>query len=52
MLKINVVAEGVETAAQFKRLREIGCPHAQGFWFSKPVAIADAEALLAHTPAW
>jgi diguanylate cyclase (GGDEF)-like protein len=52
MLKINVVAEGVETAAQFKRLREIGCPHAQGFWFSKPVATADAEALLTHTPAW
>jgi len=52
MLKINVVAEGVETATQFKRLREIGCPHAQGFWFSKAVATADAEALLAHTPAW
>ena len=52
MLKINVVAEGVETATQLKRLKEIGCPHAQGFWFSKPVGTSDAEALLAHTPAW
>ena len=52
MLKINVVAEGVETASQFKRLRELGCPHAQGFWFSKAVATPDAEELLMHAPVW
>jgi len=52
MLKINVVAEGVETALQFERLREIGCSHAQGFWFSKPVDRAATQALLLHAPVW
>jgi EAL domain-containing protein (putative c-di-GMP-specific phosphodiesterase class I) len=52
MLKINVVAEGVETSLQFKRLREIGCSHAQGFWFSKPVDRAATQALLLHPPVW
>ncbi|OFV83041.1 MAG: hypothetical protein A2Y78_01140 [Acidobacteria bacterium RBG_13_68_16] len=52
MLKINVVAEGVETSMQFKRLREIGCSHAQGFWFSRPVDRAATQALLLHPPVW
>ncbi len=52
MLKINVVAEGVETALQFERLREIGCSHAQGFWFSRPVDRAATQALLLHAPVW
>ncbi|HVN77195.1 MAG TPA: EAL domain-containing protein [Thermoanaerobaculaceae bacterium] len=52
MLKINVVAEGVETAVQFEKLREIGCSHAQGFWFSRPVDRSAAEAMLLQAPAW
>jgi diguanylate cyclase (GGDEF)-like protein/PAS domain S-box-containing protein len=52
MLKINVVAEGVETALQLARLREIGCSHAQGFWFSKPVDRAATQAMLLHAPVW
>jgi diguanylate cyclase (GGDEF)-like protein/PAS domain S-box-containing protein len=52
MLKINVIAEGVETAVQFNRLREIGCSHAQGFWFSRPVDRAATQALLLHGPVW
>jgi diguanylate cyclase (GGDEF)-like protein/PAS domain S-box-containing protein len=52
MLKINVVAEGVETSLQFRHLREIGCSHAQGFWFSKPVDRAATQALLLHGPVW
>jgi diguanylate cyclase (GGDEF)-like protein/PAS domain S-box-containing protein len=52
MLKINVVAEGVETSTQFKHLREIGCSHAQGFWFSRPVDRAATQALLLHPPVW
>ena len=52
MLKINVVAEGVETSMQFKRLREIGCSHGQGYWFSKPVDRAATQALLLHPPVW
>jgi diguanylate cyclase (GGDEF)-like protein len=36
-LGMKVVAEGVETADQVKRLRAMHCPAAQGFWFSRPL---------------
>ena len=38
-LKIQVVAEGVETAAQFAILRKLGCDFAQGFGVSKPMPL-------------
>ena len=40
-LKLEVVAEGVETEEQLSSLRQLGCDYMQGFLFSKPV---DAEA--------
>jgi Amt family ammonium transporter len=52
MLNINVVAEGVETAVQLEKLREIGCSHAQGFLFSKPVDRSAAQEMLLHAPVW
>ena len=52
MLNISVVAEGVETAVQLERLREIGCSHAQGFWFSRPVDRAATQAMLLQAPIW
>ena len=36
-LKMNVVAEGVETDEQLDQLRDLNCPYAQGFWFSRPI---------------
>jgi diguanylate cyclase (GGDEF)-like protein/PAS domain S-box-containing protein len=36
-LKLNVVAEGVETAGQFTLLQSLGCDEMQGYFFSKPV---------------
>ncbi len=44
-LGIWAVAEGVETERQAQVLREIGCPYAQGFLFSRPVP-ADTIATL------
>lgn len=41
-LNIQVVAEGVETASQLKRLQEMGCDEVQGFFVQKPIS---AEAL-------
>jgi EAL domain-containing protein (putative c-di-GMP-specific phosphodiesterase class I) len=36
-LGLGMVAEGVETAEQEARLRTLGCEHAQGYYFSRPV---------------
>ncbi len=36
-LKLNVVAEGVETEEQSRLLRLLGCDEMQGFLFSRPV---------------
>jgi EAL domain-containing protein (putative c-di-GMP-specific phosphodiesterase class I) len=45
---IDAVAEGVETLAQVSGLQELGCPVAQGFYFSQPLTVADFDALLAR----
>jgi EAL domain-containing protein (putative c-di-GMP-specific phosphodiesterase class I) len=37
ILGMRVVAEGVETAEQVKRLKQIGCDYVQGFYYSKPL---------------
>ena len=36
-LGMTVVAEGIESAEQLRRLRQMHCPAGQGFWFSKPL---------------
>jgi diguanylate cyclase (GGDEF)-like protein/PAS domain S-box-containing protein len=48
-LKLDVIAEGVETEQQLFRLRKLGCTYFQGFLFSKPVDAATAEALYLRT---
>jgi diguanylate cyclase (GGDEF)-like protein len=45
-LKLDVIAEGVETEAQRQFLDQHGCPICQGYLFSRPVALADFEVLL------
>jgi len=37
-LGLDVVAEGVETEAQFMFLKQQHCSHFQGYLFSKPVS--------------
>jgi len=36
-LNVEVTGEGIETADQMSRLRELGCRLGQGFLFSRPV---------------
>lgn len=36
-LNLSVIAEGIETWAQFELLQQIGCDFGQGYLFSKPV---------------
>lgn len=40
-LRLSIVAEGVETSEQVGRLHSLGIPLGQGFFFSKPVPLAD-----------
>jgi diguanylate cyclase (GGDEF)-like protein len=42
-LKLNVVAEGVETQEQLLKLRELGCDEMQGYLFGKPVPVGVFE---------
>ncbi|WP_322044583.1 putative bifunctional diguanylate cyclase/phosphodiesterase [Paraburkholderia sp. J67] len=49
-LELKVTAEGIETAEQAQRLRELGCDEAQGFWFSRPVSLQTLRTLLAPDP--
>lgn len=45
-LKMQVLAEGVETEGQLSLLASNGCDLIQGFWFSRPVPAAEFEAML------
>jgi len=45
-LNLQVVAEGIETAQQFKHLKGLGCDIGQGYLFSKPISADDMFTLL------
>ena len=36
-LNFNVIAEGVETPLQCKKLTQLGVTHLQGYYFSRPL---------------
>lgn len=40
-LKMQVIAEGVETLQQLEILKAAGCDFAQGYYFSKPIPLED-----------
>jgi diguanylate cyclase (GGDEF)-like protein/PAS domain S-box-containing protein len=50
-MKLNVIAEGVETTDQLAFLLAHGCDQMQGFCYSRPVAPDAIEALLRAAPA-
>lgn len=45
-LQMEVTAEGVETEAQYRFLKELGCSSIQGFYFAKPMPAAEYECIL------
>ena len=44
-LRLEVIAEGVETEQQLYTLRDLGCDYFQGYLFSRPVDAGTAERL-------
>lgn len=47
-LGIPAVAEGVETKAQLEFLAAEGCQQVQGYWFAKPMPVAELEDWMAQ----
>jgi EAL domain-containing protein (putative c-di-GMP-specific phosphodiesterase class I) len=47
-LDMRVVAEGVETEAQFALLRASGCDEVQGFLLGRPMSVTDLRRLFAN----
>ena len=45
-MRLRVVAEGVETEEQVRRLLDVGCDYVQGYYFARPMPVEAFEALL------
>ena len=49
---MDVVAEGVETLAQFSQLRTLKCQYGQGYLFARPVDAESIDAWISQQPDW
>jgi EAL domain-containing protein (putative c-di-GMP-specific phosphodiesterase class I) len=49
-LRLETVAEGVETEQQAQALADLGCHLAQGFRFARPLSPDEFDALLSRGP--
>ena len=47
-LKMTTTAEGVETREQLDRVRQLGCTHVQGYFYSPPVRVQELGELFAR----
>jgi diguanylate cyclase (GGDEF)-like protein len=51
-LNLDVVAEGIETIHQLHQLRILGCEYGQGYLFSRPVPIEEAQLIVEDKTRW
>ncbi|MGB7087660.1 MAG: bifunctional diguanylate cyclase/phosphodiesterase, partial [Phormidesmis sp.] len=51
-LGMDVIAEGIETAAQLRALRYLNCNYGQGYLFAKPLPSEAATALIVENKDW
>ena len=47
--RMTVTAEGVETADDFTRMRDLGCHQIQGYLFGRPMSFEKASELVTGT---
>jgi EAL domain-containing protein (putative c-di-GMP-specific phosphodiesterase class I) len=50
-LGLDLVAEGVEDEATWKRLGDMGCAAAQGYFLSRPLPVPELESWMRDWPA-
>ncbi len=50
-LRMDVIAEGIETARQADYLKALDCKYGQGYWFSRPLDAEGVTAIIARRPA-
>ena len=43
---MRIIAEGVESSEEGKKLMELGCDNAQGYYYGKPVDFEDMTRIL------
>jgi diguanylate cyclase (GGDEF)-like protein len=51
-LRMDVAAEGIETAEQVTRLRALACHYGQGYFFSEPLGSSAAAGLIEAGASW
>jgi len=51
-LRLDVVAEGVETVQQVALLKKLHCKYGQGYYFSRPLSVEGTTALLSGDLKW
>lgn len=51
-LHMHVIPEGIETPEHLAILQGLGCEYGQGFLFSRPVPVDQAEQMLLQQPDW
>jgi EAL domain-containing protein (putative c-di-GMP-specific phosphodiesterase class I) len=48
-LKLDVVAEGIETELQHEILKDLKCEYGQGYYFSRPLIVSDAKEFIENS---
>ena len=51
-LKMRIIAEGIETTAQYSLLHNLGCDYGQGYLMSKPMPMAEMQELIFQKTNW
>jgi EAL domain-containing protein (putative c-di-GMP-specific phosphodiesterase class I) len=46
ILELQTVAEGIELDSELAELRNLECDLGQGYWFARPLSVAQAVAML------